>query len=253
MVDKIFKIETSDFYHFKLVTSSAKNLITHCLNVSESSVINTLNPHSFVSAEENQEFALALEGSDYIIPDGVGVCIAHNLFSSIKLEKISGFDIFWAAMEAANSENLSVMFIGSTIDTLNRIKRRASKDFPFVQISILSPPFKAKFETHDLMSINESINSLTPDIVFFGLTAPKQEILIHQLKDKSQGKVLLGIGAVFDFYAGSIKRPSDFWVKLKLEWLIRLIFEPRRLWRRTFISGPKFIFYVVTKRVLKST
>ena len=92
--------------------------------------------------------------------------------------------------------------------------------------------------------VNE-INSIKPDILFLGLTAPKQEKLAHLLKEKVQAKIICSIGAVFDFYAGSISRPGQFWINLNLEWFVRLMKEPKRMWKRYLYYGTLFVYDIV--------
>ena len=89
-------------------------------------------------------------------------------------------------------------------------------------------------------SIMAEINAFKPDILYVGITAPKQEKWVFKHKDRIDAHLIASIGAVFDFYAGTVPRPEKFWLWMNLEWFIRLLREPRRLWRRSFISGPSF-------------
>ena len=93
------------------------------------------------------------------------------------------------------------------------------------------------------------INAFEADVVFVGMTAPKQEKWAFNHKNQIQTKTICAIGAVFDFYAGTVERPSAFWISLQLEWLIRLIKEPRRMWKRYLYYGPVFIAYILQKKV----
>jgi len=91
-----------------------------------------------------------------------------------------------------------------------------------------------------------AVNMFKPDVLFVGMTAPKQEKWVHQFKDRLQARNICAIGAVFDFYAGNVERSSEFWIKLGLEWLPRFLKEPKRLFKRNFISTPKFILEVLS-------
>ncbi len=95
------------------------------------------------------------------------------------------------------------------------------------------------------MALLNLINDFSPDVLFVGMTAPKQEKWLHEFKDRLNFDVASSIGAVFDFYVGTVKRPSKIWIKLHLEWLPRLLKEPKRLWRRNFISTPLFFFEIL--------
>jgi N-acetylglucosaminyldiphosphoundecaprenol N-acetyl-beta-D-mannosaminyltransferase len=95
----------------------------------------------------------------------------------------------------------------------------------------------------------DAINQSKSDVLFVGMTAPKQEKWVYENRDLINTPVICSIGAVFDFYAGTVKRPSKFWISIGLEWLPRLLKEPRRLWRRTLISTPLFVWFVLLEKL----
>ncbi len=95
------------------------------------------------------------------------------------------------------------------------------------------------------------INGFKPDILFVGMTAPKQEKWVYVNKEQIEAKVIVSIGAVFDFFAGTVKRSGPIWIKLGLEWLPRLVKEPRRLWKRNFVSTPLFLWDVLKAKIKK--
>jgi N-acetylglucosaminyldiphosphoundecaprenol N-acetyl-beta-D-mannosaminyltransferase len=144
-------------------------------------------------------------------------------------------------MKQLEQSNGSVFFLGSSNHVLDKIEERLSVQFPNVRVNLLSPAYKQEFSKSDLEYFANKINQANPDVVFVGLTAPKQEKLIHNIRLNINPNLISGIGAVFDFYAGTVKRPSKLWIKLHLEWLGRLSIEPKRLWRRNFISTPIFL------------
>jgi N-acetylglucosaminyldiphosphoundecaprenol N-acetyl-beta-D-mannosaminyltransferase len=107
---------------------------------------------------------------------------------------------------------------------------------------ILFPPGETR-------AMIEAVNRAGPDVLWVGMTAPKQEKWIYQNKDKLNVKFIGAVGAVFDFYAGNVKRSHSWFLKHGLEWLPRLLQEPRRLWRRSFISAPVFFWHVFKQRL----
>ena len=119
-------------------------------------------------------------------------------------------------------------------------------EYPNVKISCYSPPFRTNFSEYESLEICDKVNSFKPDVLFVGMTAPKQEKWVHNYKDHLKAKNICCIGAVFDFYAGNINRSSPFWIKLGLEWLPRFLKEPKRLFKRNFVSTPKFILEVLS-------
>ena len=138
-----------------------------------------------------------------------------------------------------------VFFLGAATKTLERIKERAAKEFPNVKVYNYSPPYNSAFSKEESQHMYEAVNVVQPDVLFVGMTAPKQEKWVHEHKEVLEAKIICSIGAVFDFYAGTVKRPSQFWIKLGLEWLPRFLKEPRRLAERNLVSTPKFVWEVV--------
>jgi len=204
-------------------------------------IVNTINPHSYVTAKSDAIFKEALLSSDTLIPDGSGIVLAAKKIHDIKIKKIAGADLHSYLLSELDKKGGSVFYMGAASSTLVKIKEKLNVEFPNVIIAYYSPPFKPHFSDEDNELIISKVNSFNPDVLFIGMTAPKQEKWLYQHKDKLNFRVGSSIGAVFDFYAGTIDRPSDFWIKIHLEWLPRLLKEPKRLWRRNFISTPVFL------------
>jgi N-acetylglucosaminyldiphosphoundecaprenol N-acetyl-beta-D-mannosaminyltransferase len=123
------------------------------------------------------------------------------------------------------------------------------KDFPNIEITgTYSPPFKPEFTPMENNAMVNAVCHAKPDVLWVGMTAPKQEKWVHQNKDRLNVKLLAPVGAVFDFYIDTIKRSPPWFLDHGLEWLPRLIKEPRRLWDRTLLSAPKFLMRVLSQR-----
>lgn len=213
-------------------------------------IINTINPHSYCVAKRDKHFSDALLQGDYLIPDGVGVVYASKLFGGKIQSRITGFDIFESTITRLNKQvDPKCMFVGSTEFVLSNIKNKLKHSYPNITVSTLSPEFKSDFSDSDATEIAEIINNKKPDIVYLGLTAPKQEKLSALLANKISANAIISIGAVFDFYADTVPRPSRFWQNTGFEWLPRLLQQPRRLWRRTFISAPVFCYDCIIEKV----
>jgi N-acetylglucosaminyldiphosphoundecaprenol N-acetyl-beta-D-mannosaminyltransferase len=134
-----------------------------------------------------------------------------------------------------------VFYLGASQNTLNLIEKRIQKEFSNIRMGSYSPPYKSEFSAADTNAMIGAVNNFKPDFLFVGMTAPKQEKWVFANKDSLDATVITSIGAVFDFYAGTVKRSSPFWIKIGLEWLPRLVREPKRLWKRNFISTPLFL------------
>jgi N-acetylglucosaminyldiphosphoundecaprenol N-acetyl-beta-D-mannosaminyltransferase len=140
-------------------------------------------------------------------------------------------------------------FLGASENTLQKIKFKSSQEYPNITFDYYSPPYKLEFSEKDSKIMCDKVNIFNPDVLFVGMTAPKQEKWVHLYKNKLNANIVCSIGAVFDFYAGNVKRSSDIWISLGLEWLPRLIKEPRRLFYRNFVSTPQFILDVLSIRI----
>ena len=233
---------------YKVSTKNVSMIVECAINSKDLIVVNTLNPHSYVESKQDKKFQKALTESDVIIPDGSGIVWAARQLYRESINKVAGSDLFFETMNFLEQKQGSVFFLGSTNEVLEKIVVAARVDFPRVQVHTFSPPYKKQFSKEDIEHFLIKVNEISPDVLFVGLTAPKQEKLILDMRNSLSVKMVSGIGAVFDFYAGTVKRPNDIWIKLHLEWLIRLIGEPKRLWRRTFISAPIFLLDVAKRK-----
>ncbi len=236
-------------FGYSVYEGEVDELIAKSCSSSELSIVNTINPHSYVESKSDEDFKSALLASDYLIPDGIGVAFAYRFLFNKNIKKIAGYELFISTMEYLERNGGSVFFLGASEDALGLICKRSGLEFPSVKVGAHSPPFKLRFEESDIDEFIKKINAFSPDVVFVGLTAPKQEKLIALLAPRVNPKMISGIGAVFDFYAGTVSRPSKFWRRIHLEWLVRLIGEPKRLWRRNLISTPLFLKDVIIEKV----
>lgn len=212
-----------------------------------------LNPHSGRMASSDPSAEEALKAADFLIPDGMGIVVASRILGGCIRERITGSDIFLNLSHRLNGRGASYFFLGSTEETLAVIETRLVAEFPGIRfVGAYSPPFKEVFSEEENQAMIEAVNRAAPDVLWVGMTAPKQEKWIHQNKDKLSVKFIGAVGAVFDFYAGTVKRSHPWFLEHGLEWLPRLFQEPRRLWRRTFISAPAFMWRVLKQAVTSS-
>jgi N-acetylglucosaminyldiphosphoundecaprenol N-acetyl-beta-D-mannosaminyltransferase len=208
-------------------------------------LINTLNAHSYNIALQNPAFEKALLASDVLLPDGVSVVWAEAFLNKRKIKKIAGADIFKHEMQRLNAVSGSCFFLGSSKEVLGKIIQIAALEYPNVKIATHSPPFKPQFTTQDTQKMLDAVNTFGPEVLFIGMTAPKQEIWAHQNFKKIQAKRVVSIGAVFDFYAKTVKRAPQWLIFFGLEWLYRLLKEPKRMWKRYLIGNTKFIWQIL--------
>lgn len=221
-------------------------------------LINTVNAHSFNTAKKDQLFADALTNGDVLIPDGVSIVKACKWIKakSQPKERIAGWDLFSFEMEklereseelrTKSEESKIVMFMGSSQKVLDLIVKRAAVDYPHLKVVTYSPPYKPAFSDEDNKAIIDAINAANPDLLWIGMTAPKQEKWTYSHWKELNIHCHVGtIGAVFDFFAGTVERAPIWWQEHGLEWLYRLMKEPKRMWRRYIIGNTLFLWNMV--------
>lgn len=223
-------------------------------------LINTINAHSYNSAKKDELFAEALIKGDYLIPDGASIVKACRWIKakSRPKERIAGWDLFEFEMGRLNesdnhneNENKKrVMFMGSSEKVLELIRRKAAEVYPNIEVVTYSPPYKLEFTDEDNRGIIEAINAADPDLLWIGMTAPKQEKWTYSHWNELNIHCHVGtIGAVFDFFAGTYKRAPQWWQDHSLEWLYRLIKEPKRMWRRYVLGNPLFLWNITLEAI----
>ena len=144
---------------------------------------------------------------------------------------------------------LTVMFMGSSQKVLDLIVKRAAEVYPHLKIVTYSPPYKPELSEEDNKAIVEAINAADPDLLWIGMTAPKQEKWTYSHWNELNIHCHVGtIGAVFDFFAGTVERAPMWWQRHGLEWLYRLLKEPKRMWRRYIIGNTLFLWNMLKEK-----
>ena len=217
-------------------------------------LINTINAHSYNTALKDELFQRALINGDVLIPDGVSIvkaCKWLNAKSQPK-ERIAGWDLFAFEMDKLNKKGGKCFFMGSSEKVLSLIRKRASVDYPNIVVETYSPPYKPEFSEEDNKAIIEAINKADPDLLWIGMTAPKQEKWTYSHWNELNIHCHVGtIGAVFDFFAGTVERAPIWWQEHGLEWAYRLVKEPKRMWRRYIIGNSLFLWNISKEKISK--
>ena len=203
-------------------------------------LINTFSPNSYGLALSDKKFETALKNTDVLVLDGIGIALGSIILHGKNIKKISGQDCFDHYMAVANNKNWKVYFLGSSEQTLKKITDRVKKEYPNVITGTYSPPFKPEFSEEDNNHMVNAINAFKPDVLFVGLTAPKQEKWAYQHRNRVNARIISTIGNVFDWYAGNSKRPAKIWIDLRLEWLVRIFLRPE-IFRRNTGNQLKFL------------
>jgi N-acetylglucosaminyldiphosphoundecaprenol N-acetyl-beta-D-mannosaminyltransferase len=210
------------------------------------------NTHSIVVAQGDPVFFDALNDADQVVTDGVGVKIMGQLARIDVGSRIAGEEYFSSLMLSLEKRGKGrVFFFGSSDDVLQKIAQRFERQYPSLTLcGVLSPPYRpwSEEENAELVRV---INDSLPDVLWVGMTAPKQEIWVFNNRHRLNVPVIGSIGAVFDFFAGTIPSPPSWVRRAGFEWLYRLFrnSNPGRFWRRG-LSAPKLVFMVLRRHAL---
>ncbi|HTP67250.1 MAG TPA: WecB/TagA/CpsF family glycosyltransferase [Geobacteraceae bacterium] len=213
------------------------------------------NPHSLVMAVKDPLFREALLNAGILVPDGAGIVLAAKILNKPIHERVAGFEFFRTLSDhATKNGGARYFFLGSSSNVLDLIAARLQREYPGITVcGTYSPPFADDFSAAENERMVAAINEAAPDVLWVGMTAPKQEKWIYRNRDKLAVPFIAAVGAVFDFYAGTKKRSSRFWQRLGLEWLPRFLNEPKRLWERNLKSTPIFLGWIVKEKVRQLT
>ena len=209
------------------------------------------NVHTSVMARENGKYAQVLNESAFTFPDGNPIAVLQRKNGLVGAERVAGPDFMEHMFRDTQDGSISHYFYGAKRETLDALKINLEKKYPGIVIKgLYSPPFRELTAEED-QSVVDMINSAGADIIWIGLGAPKQEKWMQAHKGKING-VMMGVGAGFDFHAGTIKRAPKWIQKVGLEWLYRLFQDPGRLIKRYVITNAKFLWYLFVDAVFKS-
>ncbi len=208
-----------------------------------SATISLVGVPAIVTAKENPQIAEVYNKSTMVAIDGMPI-VKIGRRKGLECERCAAPDIMGLVFKEGLKEGKTHYFYGGNDDeVLKKIRINLERDFPGIHIvGMYSPPFRPLNEKED-KQICEEINNLHPDFLWVGIGAPKQEIWMYQHQSIIHNTVMIGVGAGFNFIAGTLDKSPNWIEKICLEWLYRLIKEPKRLWRRYLLGGAKYIYY----------
>ena len=206
----------------------------------ESRYVCICNVHSLVTARQDEVFRKVLINTDMATPDGMPITWMLRHMGFPNQQRINGPDLMWNYCELAERMNEPIFLYGSTQKTLDTLQQKLLVSFPKLLIAgTCSPPFRT-LTTEEDAEIADLINHSGARVVFVSLGCPKQELWMAEHRGKINA-VMVGVGAAFDYHAGTIKRAPLWMQHHGLEWLHRLYSEPRRLWKRYVVTNSIFI------------
>lgn len=204
------------------------------------------NVHTTVMAHDNPEYMKVQSESYMSVPDGKPLSVVGRK-TYPEMDRVTGPDLMRMIFEQSAEKKYRHYFYGSTDETLEKLKSKLFEKYPDIRIAgMYSPPFRPMTEEED-EKIIEEINKTNPDFVWIGLGAPKQENWMASHKGKING-LMVGVGAGFDYHADNIKRAPRWMQNVGLEWMYRLLQDPKRLLKRYLMTNTKFIWCLITGR-----
>jgi N-acetylglucosaminyldiphosphoundecaprenol N-acetyl-beta-D-mannosaminyltransferase len=208
------------------------------------------NAYAAELACREPEFMAAMRGADLMVADGAGILVASWILGGGIRERATGPDLFLAvSRELDRQGGKSVFYLGTSDATLEKIRQRHGADFPNLRIAgMLAPPYRKRFSDQELVEMADAVNAASPDVVWIGLGAPKQENWILANRDRLRVPLCCPVGALFDYYAGNTTMPPEWMQRYGLHWLYRVAHNPRRLWRRG-LDVPLFVAHVAWDRL----
>lgn len=215
-------------------------IITENLEDIKGNYICVSNVHTTVMSYEDESYKAIQNGGFMALPDGKPLSVVSKKRGFKEAERVTGPDLMEEIFKISEEKGYSHYFYGSTQETLDTLKQKLNEKYPNIKIAgMYSPPFRKLTEEED-KAIVKNINKVNPDFVWVGLGAPKQEIWMSDHKNKVKG-LMLGVGAGFDYHAGNISRAPKWMQNASLEWMYRLLQDPKRLFNRYFFTNIKFI------------
>jgi N-acetylglucosaminyldiphosphoundecaprenol N-acetyl-beta-D-mannosaminyltransferase len=205
-----------------------------------------------IECQKDRKVLTSVNSAALITPDGMPLVWMGKLLGfGSRIERVYGPDLMLKMCAISAKKGYRNFFFGSSPTVINKLREKLSVRFPGLCIvGVYSPPFRKLTKEED-ENIVVQINSLSPDIIWVGLGSPKQDIWMYEHRDKVNASLLVGVGAAFDFIAGT-KRQAPCWMqRCGLEWLFRLIAEPKRLWKRYLIGNSLFILLIIGALIKK--
>jgi N-acetylglucosaminyldiphosphoundecaprenol N-acetyl-beta-D-mannosaminyltransferase len=211
--------------------------------------ITATGSHGLVIAQQDNNYRDILKKSYWNLPDGMPSVWIGKLKGAKKIERCYGPDLFREVMLASKNKSIKHYFCGGMDGVAANLKILCENNFGnFNIVGTFSPPFR-KMTDEELLDLANNINANEADIIWIGMSTPKQEMLAFRLSKYAQVSFICTVGAAFDFYSGRVIQAPKFIQKSGFEWLFRLIIEPRRLWKRYFEVVPLFIYYNIKEYI----
>ncbi|WP_069470589.1 WecB/TagA/CpsF family glycosyltransferase [Candidatus Marithrix sp. Canyon 246] len=228
--------------------NKATNQVIQWIKNNESRYVCIANVHMTMEAYDKPEFQKIVNSADLVTPDGMPLVWTLRRLGIKIDDRVYGPTLMLHVCEAAEKHGIPIGLYGGSSETLEALKKNLKNKYTKIKIVYsYSPPFRSLTPEEDEQVVT-NINALGVKILLVGLGCPKQEIWMNNHKDRLK-VVMLGVGAAFDFHAGKIKQAPRWMQNIGIEWLFRLIMEPKRLWKRYLKHNPRFVVLIILQLI----
>lgn len=215
--------------------------ITAALEKKQKGYICVTGVHGVSEAQSDPEFRQILNRAFLCTPDGMPLVWVGHWQGQKQMGRVYGPDLMLAVMELSEKTGWRHFFYGGANGTVQTLKGKLLQRFPKLQIAgVYEPPFRP-LNADELRALQAELHRVQPEVMWVGLSTPKQERFMAQHLDQLDVTLMCGVGAAFDFHAGKVRQAPKWMQRCGLEWLFRLCCEPRRLWKRYFKNNPLFV------------
>jgi len=221
---------------------SGTEAVFHAVKERRRGYVTVTGVHGVIEAQDDPEFRRILNGSLMTTPDGMPTVWCGRAKGYHEMGRVYGPDLMWRVFGESAARGVRHFFYGGREGVADLLKQKLEDRFPGVQITgTYCPPFRP-LNDKELADLQQKVREAQPDILWVGLSTPKQERFMSEYFQKLDVTLMIGVGAAFDFHAGLVAQAPRWVQRSGLEWFYRLCTEPKRLWRRYLTIVPRFIW-----------
>lgn len=230
-----------------MTTQQVVDHVHECLQRNEPVRLGVVNAAKLVAMEENELLRDDVTSSDLVLADGMGVVWASHLIGDPLPERVAGIDLMFHFLKLAHEHQYRVFCLGATEEILSTVVANIHHDYPN---AVVAGSRNGYFDSTEEEQIAKDIQAVKPHFLFVAMTSPKKENFMGRWGDVMGVPLVHGVGGSFDVYAGKVQRAPVSWQNLGVEWLYRVLQEPRRLWRRYLTTNSKYT-WLIAKQIFK--
>jgi len=251
-MDTANKLNVLDVDFLNISMHEAVEMIDHVIAADEKRCVSFINADCLNVSCKDEAYRNILNSQSIVLPDGAGISIACRMIGERLVENLNGTDLLPALWERSSSKEYRFFLLGAAPGVTDRMQQKLEETYNSIKVVGAHHGF---FDhTDESAAVIEKINAAKASILLVAFGAPVQEKWIFEHKDEINCNLLIGVGGLFDFYAGDKKRAPVWMRKNGMEWMYRLYLEPGRLWRRYIVGNPLFVYRVFKwKRAARSS